>query len=289
MSMAVASKLRHWLNRSFRPFNIEIATFTVERNEMARLRSLDHKGYFDRPAFPLPAQFAACDPAPVLKAVRNVSGKTSRFSASQSGREYSYLNDYFTSPDAEVAYAIIWETHPRCIIEVGSGNSTQLLRRAITDAGLATELISIDPYPRRDIQGIPHKFIREKAEEVPTSFFSEKLKFNDVLFIDSSHELKVGNDVLHLFFNVLPVLPSGVLIHVHDVFLPFDYPKQWIIDRRWEAFREQYVIHALLQGSREYEVLWPGHYLQRTLADFSSYFEFRPQGLAASLWLRKVA
>jgi hypothetical protein len=95
--------------------------------------------------------------------------------------------------------------------------------------------------------------------------------------------------VLHLFFNVLPALPSGVLIHVHDVFLPFDYPKQWIIDRRWEGFREQYVVHALLQGSREYEVLWPGHYLQRTLADFSSYFEFRPQGLAASLWLRKLA
>jgi hypothetical protein len=209
MSMAVASKLRHWLNRSFRPFNIEIATLTVERNEMARLRSLDHKGYFDNPAFPLLYQFGACDPMPLLKAVRNVSGKTFRFSASQSGREYSYLNDYFTSPDAEVAYAIIWESHPRCIIEVGSGNSTQLLRHAITDAGLATELISIDPHPRRDIQGIPHKFIREKAEEVPISFFSEKLKCNDVLFIDSSHELKVGNDVLHLFSTCYRHCPPG--------------------------------------------------------------------------------
>lgn len=77
--MAVASKLRHWLNRSFRPLNIEIATLTAERNETARLRTLEHKGYFDRPAFPLLAQFAACDPAPVLKAVRNFSGKTSRF------------------------------------------------------------------------------------------------------------------------------------------------------------------------------------------------------------------
>jgi hypothetical protein len=126
MSMAVASKLRHWLNRSFRPLNIEITALTAERNEMARLR-LGTEGLFDRPAFPLLAQFAACDPAPVLKAVRNFSGKTSRFSASRSGSEYFYLNDYFTSPDAEVAYATIWESQPRCILEVGSGSARRVL------------------------------------------------------------------------------------------------------------------------------------------------------------------
>ncbi|HEY7246018.1 MAG TPA: class I SAM-dependent methyltransferase [Xanthobacteraceae bacterium] len=287
--MAVASKLRHWLNGRLRPFNIEIATLTAERNEMARLQTLEQKGYFDSPAFPVLSQFAAYDPAPLLESVRRLSGKTSRFSTTRSDSEYSYVNAYFTSPDAEIAYTIICESRPRCIIEVGSGNSTLLLRSAIEDAGLATQLISIDPQPRRDIERISHKLIRKKAEDVPISVFSENLHSDDVLFIDSSHELKVGNDVLHLFFNVLPVLPAGVLIHVHDVFLPFDYPKEWIIDRGWECFREQYLVQALLQGSREYEVLWPGHYLQRTFASFSRCFDFRPQGLAASLWLRKLA
>jgi hypothetical protein len=158
--MVVISKLRHWLNHRFRPFNIEIATLTAERNEMARLRGLEQNGYFGSPAFPLLPQFAACNSTALLKSVKNLSGKTSALSASPTGSQYSYLNDYFTSPDAEVAYAIIWESHPRCIIEVGSGNSTRLLRHAISDAGLGTELISIDPNPRTDIQGIPDKFIK---------------------------------------------------------------------------------------------------------------------------------
>jgi len=116
------------------------------------------------------------------------------------------------------------------------------------------------------------------------------LEAGDILFIDSSHEVRPGNDVVRLFLNIVPRLRSGVVIHVHDIFLPFEYPREWIIENTLNVkWAEQYLLQAMLQASNEFEVLWPGYFLQRTLPGFSNYFHDGAGRFAASFWLRKLA
>jgi hypothetical protein len=91
-----------------------------------------------------------------------------------------------------------------------------------------------------------------------------------------------------LVLNIIPALETGVVVHFHDIFLPFEYPRAWIIDSR-RKWTEQYLVQALLQGSHQFEVLWPGHFLQRTFVGLADYFDAKPPGTATSLWLRKVA
>lgn len=278
------------MNGCLGPFNIRIETLMAERAEVTRLKNLERSGHFGRPVFPLLPQFASCDPTPLLDALHEFRRQTDRFSATEQETEYSYFNDYFTSPDAEVAYAIVRRLKPKRIVEVGSGNSTKLFRHAISDGGLDTILVSIDPSPRLAIKNIADQTIEESVEHLPASVIAGPLGGNDILFVDSSHEIKTGNDVLVLFFNIIPSLRPGVIIHVHDIFLPYDYPRKWIIDNRWDRFREQYIVQAILQSSNEYEVLWPGYYLQRSLPGFSGHFnDSHPQGNATSLWLRKLS
>jgi hypothetical protein len=150
--------------------------------------------------------------------------------------------------------------------------------------------VSIDPSPRREVQSVADQVICRKLEDVPASDLQDVLLSNDVLFIDSSHEIRSGNDVVSLFLRVIPGLCSGVVIHVHDIFLPFEYPREWIVENTLNVnWAEQYLVHAMLQGSDQFEVLWPGHFLQRTLPDFDGHFSGKPVGVAKSLWLRKLS
>ena len=87
-----------------------------------------------------------------------------------------------------------------------------------------------------------------------------------------------------LFLNVLPRLRRGVLVHIHDIFLPFEYPEEWLVTKRWE-WNEQYLVQALLQDSDSFIVIWPGYYLQRTMKEFSNHFPLRDERNASSIWL----
>ncbi len=285
--MTVPGLLKNWINKGINPFNMNLTSLTAERAEAARLLALEHSGHFTQPIFPLLPQFARCDPTPVLEAVKRFKSSTKRFSGPRTVNEYSFSNDYFTSPDAEVAYAWVQQLKPRHIVEVGSGNSTKLFREAITDGKLSTKLVSIDPSPRNPIDSIADRVIKQRLEQVSSSFFNELLNHDDILFIDSSHEIQIGNDVLSLLLNIVPALKSGVVIHIHDIFLPFDYPHQWIVVNKWDYLKEQYLVQAMLQDSDKYDVIWPGHFLQRTLPNFLSHFCVQPHHFAASLWLRK--
>jgi hypothetical protein len=267
--------------------NVRIETLTAERTEIARLTNLEKNGHFNRPIFPIPEQFQRCDPAPIFQNLVDLKTRTEKFAAERRPA-YSYANDYFTSPDADVAYALVHRLRPKQLIEIGSGNSTRLFRDAISDAGQDTALISIDPIPRVDITSAADRILQKPLEQVPVSYFHDQLGHNDILFIDSSHQIRVGNDVVLLIVNILPILKSGVAIHFHDIFLPFEYPREWVIGNRWD-WTEQYLVQALLQGSDEYEVMWPGHFLQRTMPTFASYFDPRFMRTASSLWLRKLA
>ena len=288
--MAMKSKFRHWANKWLALANLRIETRTAERAEMNRLLDLEETGHFRRQVFPVLPQIARCDPNPLLGELEKYREQTSRFARPREDGMYSFSNDYFTSPDAEVAYALVRLLHPKRIIEVGSGNSTHLFREAITDGSLGTKLVSIDPSPRREVESVADQVIRRRLEDVPSSELQDVLRANDILFIDSSHEIRSGNDVVRLFLNVVPKLKSGVVIHVHDIFLPFEYPREWVIQNSLNVnWAEQYLVQGMLQGSDQFEVLWPGHFLQRTLPRFSDYFRHEPEGIATSLWLRKIA
>jgi predicted O-methyltransferase YrrM len=288
--MAITSKIKLWINNCLALANLRIETRTAERAERGRLLNLDHAGHFREQVLPILPQIATCDPNPLFAALEKYRDRTGRFAETREDGKFSFSNDYFTSPDAEVAYALIRLLHPKRIVEVGSGNSTHLFREAITDGKLGTRLVTIDPSPRREVESVADQVIRRRLEDVASTDLEDMLEANDILFIDSSHEIRPGNDVVRLSLKVVPKLRSGVVIHVHDIFLPFEYPREWIIHNTLNVnWAEQYLVQAMLQGSDQFQVLWPGHFLQRTLPGFSDHFHYNPEGIAKSLWLRKIA
>src|SRR5829696_6983937 len=127
--------------------------------------------------------------------------------------------------------------------------------RAIADGGLPTEIVCIDPAPRADLKQLRVSHVPKLLAEVDPAILSG-LEAGDVLFVDSSHIAMAGTDVDRLFLDVLPRLPAGVLLHVHDVFLPEGYPAEWA----WRGYNEQLLVGALLQGGG-YELLFASHYV----------------------------
>ncbi len=162
---------------------------------------------------------------------------------------------------------------PRRVVEVGSGNSTRIMRQAVMDGGLDTEIVAIDPQPRIEIEAVVDRFVRARAETLEDYAEFDALEPNDILFIDSSHEARVGNDVARLFLCVLPRLKPGVVIHVHDIFLPFEYPLEVTTQPR--VWTEQYVLQSILQWA-PVEVLWPGYYVQAARPDLHAELPFLP-------------
>lgn len=280
------TKIKNWLNAFLQPLNLKIETLTSDRREMERLQALEKEGYFDRPIVPVLQSFRQCESDRILEAVRRNAKEFAKVARGGGCTSFELKNDYYTSPDAEILYSLTRMLKPKKIIEVGAGNSTLLFKEAIHDERIATELVSIDPFPRREIRKFTDRFLKARLESPEAKNELLTLEPGDFLFIDSSHEVKTGNDVVELFLNILPRLKPGVLIHIHDIFIPYEYPKEWIIQNRW-PWNEQYFVQALLQGSEEYEVLWAGHYHQRTMPEFSKHFPLWRGKNASSLWLKK--
>jgi Methyltransferase domain len=205
---------------------------------------------------------------------------------------YFYKNDQYPVLDAEFLFAAICYFRPKAMIEVGSGYSSLVtadVNRQILKHHL--NFICIEPYPRQflidGVDGIT-SLVQKKVEDIDLSFF-KKLESGDILFIDSSHVSKVGSDVNYLFFNVLPSLNKGVIVHVHDIFLPDEYPKTWVIDegRNWN---EQYLLRAFLQYNKDWEVIWASHFMGTRYIDaVQAVFPRYPNlGGGGSLWIKRV-
>jgi hypothetical protein len=172
--------------------------------------------------------------------------------------EPHWRNHWFPALDALSTYCLIAQSRPRQFIEVGSGNSTKFARRAVTDHALATRITSIDPSPRAEIDVICDRVIRQRAEDVDPEVFAV-LDKGDILFIDSSHRALMNSDVTALFLEVLPRLRPGVLVHIHDIALPFDYPPDW----GPHFFSEQYLLAAyLLGGGSRFDVVLPNAFIR---------------------------
>lgn len=190
-----------------------------------------------------------------------------RWSAEPIPDAYHYHNGYFESCDAEVAYCMVRHWKPRRIIEIGSGYSTRVMAQALKTNlehdGVAGELITIDPYPERlPTNGLGNvvTVVPEQVQSLDLSVF-ELLRPDDILFIDSSHVVSVGSDVVREYLQILPRLNAGVLVHVHDIFLPSDYPRSAVLENLW-FWSEQYLLQAFLSFNRDFEVLWSAGAMQ---------------------------
>jgi hypothetical protein len=165
-----------------------------------------------------------------------------------------WRQDWFAPLDAAMLYALIRARRPARLTEIGSGHSTRFAARAIADGGLATQHVAIDPAPRADIDALPltlHRCVLARAD--PGLFAG--LQAGDILFIDSSHILMPGTDVDQLFNRVLPALAPGVIVHVHDIFLPDDYPATW----HWRGYNEQSALLPFLAGGA-FRLIFASHY-----------------------------
>jgi hypothetical protein len=170
--------------------------------------------------------------------------------------EFHTQNPAFSWLDARALFVLLRAWQPSRLIEIGSGFSTLLsadVNRRFFDGQM--QITCIEPYPRPFLKnGIPgvSRLLEEKVQNVPFTEF-ERLQAGDILFIDSSHVAKTGSDVNFLYFEVLPRLRSGVNIHIHDIFLPHDYPRKWVITEN-RSWNEQYLLRALLMYSQAFKV-----------------------------------
>jgi hypothetical protein len=168
----------------------------------------------------------------------------------------AWENSFFPAIDSIMLYTILEKFRPRKYLEIGSGNSTKLAAYCRSNEKLPFSITCIDPHPRREIQKVADTWISEQIQSVPLDHFKD-LAPGDIVFLDGSHVLHPNSDVMWFFMEILPVIPEGVLIHIHDIFLPYDYP-QWVCDR---FFNEQYILAACLLNSDKYRIISPNYYL----------------------------
>lgn len=196
-------------------------------------------------------------------------------------------NTFCNTPDAEIYASMILERKPSKVVEVGSGFSTLIARRAIEFSGHPTRLVVIDPYPRTDVRSAADELKLSPVEK--TDLLDLPWAPDDILFIDSSHITRTRGDLPYLFCQLLPALPAGVLVHVHDIFLPYDYPN--LYDVWWHT--EQYLLACTLAHSKRYRVVMATHWLSRehgsemekTFGPFSGTDKSAPDHFGCSFWL----
>lgn len=214
----------------------------------------------------------------------NIEGQLSLLEKLNYGAELAGVSDkktadelsfYFDNPsfkagDCEYWYNIIRHIKPARIVEIGCGNSTKMAVMAINknmaeDPGYKCAHVCIEPYEMPWLEKTGVKVIRDKAETVDMSVFRE-LKENDILFIDSSHMIRPQGDVLFEYLELLPVLNKGVIVHIHDIFSPRDYPEQWLIASAL-FWNEQYLLEAFLTSNNDYKIIGALNYLRHAHFD----------------------
>lgn len=207
------------------------------------------------------------------------------------GCRYWYGNTWFDDCDAIVLHCMLRHLRPSRMIEVGSGYSSAVTldtRDRFLDDTLS--LTFVEPNPER-LNGLLRPDDRRTTTIVTQPVWTvdidelTRLKAGDIFFIDTSHVVKVGSDVRLLLFDVLPRLAPGVVVHLHDIFWPFEYPRDWFEAGR--AVNEAYLVHALLMGGDRYEILFFNHYMQETHPDLMrTHLPGTMRARGSSLWLR---
>ena len=208
----------------------------------------------------LDARALGIDEAAGLKFLARCSGYVPELD--EVGTAYAWDNPEFNRLDAPLYYAVLRALVPRRVYEVGSGHSTVLAAFA-AERNATTRITCIDPDPRREVEGLTcvEDHIPLPVQETGLGMF-DSLEAGDVLFVDSSHVSRIGSDVNRIVLEVLPRLAPGVVVHFHDIFLPWEYPRHWVMDHH-HFWNEQYLLAAFLLGNRDWEVLFAAHYMAR--------------------------
>ncbi|MCC5835060.1 MAG: class I SAM-dependent methyltransferase [Opitutales bacterium] len=204
---------------------------------------------------------------------------------------FLWQNGMWNNMDAVVQYGLVRDVKPKRYVEIGCGWSSLLLRDALTKNDCETEVTLIEPYPNPYI--FPHlpaawERVPSMLQKAPLEAF-QKLEAGDVLFYDGSHCAKTASDVNTFFFNILPLVKPGVIIHLHDVFFPNDYPASWMIERG-QTWNEQYLLQAFLMHNEAYRILicnsYLAHYKQ---AELQALFRGIQPLTGGSFWMQKIA
>lgn len=180
-----------------------------------------------------------------------------RHTANSVSSEPCWINGWMPALDGVALYSFIVIHKPKIYMEVGSGNSTKFARKAIVDHNLDTRIVSIDPCPRAEVNKICDEVIRKPVEEIDIQIF-DRLDTNDILYIDNSHRVFMNSDATTIFLDVIPRLRPGVLVEIHDVTLPYDYPTEWI--NRY--YSEQYLLAAyILPKGNMFDIILPNTFI----------------------------
>lgn len=212
-------------------------------------------------------------------------------SASDAGPHCFYLrNSTYESVDAELLYAMVRRFTPARIVELGSGFSTLIVREALSRGGVSAPervLQTYDPY-RSDLLPPNAPVIPTRAQDVPEATV-EALGDGDILFVDTSHTVRVGGDVNRIVLDLLPLVRPGVIVHFHDIFLPYPYSRQHLEHAHFWA--EQYLLQAFLAGNPSWEVLIGAYAVARAYPERLSACvpSFGPGVNPGAFWIRRRA
>ena len=218
-------------------------------------------------------------------------------SSSNNDNMFDFYNDTYRELDAAIYYAIIREIKPIKVIEIGSGKSTIIANIGLMknkEEGSKGNLICIEPYPPKyliDACQLDVEIIQSTLENIDLEFF-DKLQAGDILFIDSTHTVKFNSDCVKEILNILPRLPKGVFVHIHDIFFPYDYPPQWIIEER-RAWNEQYLLEAFLAYNSSFEIILANNWLtidypEKVAKIWTNLLNSKNTHSAGGFWIRKV-
>lgn len=289
--MKPTTRIKHLLNCVLNPLGFQIDTLVKENAEEKRIRVLKDANYFSRPAFPIPDCVATSDWESIVQLLTKHRKDLNKLqNQCDNDVQFTNANQFYHPPDSDVLYTLIREQAPQKIIEIGSGNSTRLSRQAIKDGKLSTRLVSVDPFPRQDIDEFADEIRRHCVEKLDPVALANELEPGDFLFIDSSHLVAVGNDCVYEFLQLIPHLKPGVVIHVHDVSIPWDYPLDWMRDEPQVAtWAEIYLLQAMLLNGDQWRVIWPGYHAQKStdIAKWNSWFPHCNGRDARSFWFFK--
>ena len=207
------------------------------------------------------------------------------------GLRYYYKNNFYCYSDAILLYCMIRHLKPKKLIEVGSGFSSSVtLDTNEKFMGNSINFVFIEPYPERlesllknDDKVTIHK---KRLQEIPIEIFGE-LKENDILFIDSTHVAKFNSDVNYVFHKILPMLAHGVHIHFHDIFYPFEYPQEWLLNG--SAWNEKYILRAFLEYNNDFKIVLFNTYLESMYEEkIKSRFPLLYKNTGGSIWIKKI-
>ena len=205
---------------------------------------------------------------------------------------------YASNGDGAILYGMVRELKPQRILEVGSGYSTTIAWAALEqnrrEDNKPAEIIAIEPYPSQVLRELANTadnvaLVQSKVESVESQLF-EKLRSGDILFIDSSHVVSIGNDVHYLYLSILPKVPVGTIIHIHDIRFPYDYPKDWLLKAKW-FWTEQYLLQMFLAFNDSFEILFAANYMYdkypELMVDSLVALSLDDDGWPGCFWIRR--